>query len=84
MLRLFYLFAEKLENQKIEKLSKDLENWKIARNIREYLAEIGSLVGQVEGLDEWIDWASSYASRLDPVSFPENLVFKETENKWVY
>ncbi len=75
---------EKIEDQKIEKLSKDLENWKIARDIREYLVEIGGLADQVEGFDEWIRWANSYASRLDPASCPENLVFKETENKWAF
>jgi len=48
------LWKEQQRLEKIEKLSRDLANWKIARNIREYLVEIGSLVDQVEGLDEWI------------------------------
>ncbi len=72
---------EKLDNQKIEKLLKDLDDRHVARSIREYLAEIGSLVQQVEGLDEWIKWANSYSSQIDPISYPENLVFKEMEKK---
>jgi hypothetical protein len=46
--------------------------------------QINKLEHQVDGLDEWIKWANSYASRIDPVSYPENLVFNETENKWAY
>jgi len=75
---------EDLENQRIEKLSKDVGNWQTARNIRQYLTELTNLVDQVEGLDEWIKWANLYASRLDPTSHPGNLVFKENQKNWDY
>ena len=34
----------------------------------------------MEGLEEWIEWASSYAENIDPLTRPENLVLKINEN----
>jgi hypothetical protein len=75
---------EHLENQKIEKLLDDVNNWRLAENIRGYLKEIRKLKGEVEGLDGWIDWACCYVDKIDPLKSQQELVFVEKESSVIF
>jgi hypothetical protein len=61
-------YEEHLERQEEEKKAKDLgtllERWRLARDIREFVAEALGL-----GADPHVilDWASGYADRIDPL-----------------
>lgn len=75
---------EHLEKQKIEKLSEDVKNWQTAENIRGYLKEISKLKDEVEGLNDWIEWARCYVDKIDPLKSQQELVFYEKENRVIF
>lgn len=49
-----------------------------------FLVSFNSVKVMPEGLEEWIEWASAYDQRLDPLSHPEKLAFKKGQRKWLY
>jgi len=60
------------ESQRREKLTKQLQAWRTARDICEFVAAMQAAMSEAGegGTDElraWLEWALSYADRIDPV-----------------
>jgi len=66
-----------LEKKRADKLIADVKTWYQASRIRRYVSEIAKINPVPPGLPEWIEWAKSYADKLDPLSVPNKLAFCE-------
>lgn len=73
-----------LEKKRVEALSNDLERWRQQRQVLDYIAAVRQKLdtGQYEETDvvrQWIEWAESYADRLDPLreGLPKLLQFED-------
>ena len=57
------------EARKFRELESYIVNWRMARDIREFLAELNAKFhpDQIVEMREWIDWASRQAERIDPL-----------------
>lgn len=63
----------RIEKKKAEKLMADTNDWHQAERLRVYIAQVEALPEINEALSEWIDWAKSYAEKIDPINNPETL-----------
>jgi hypothetical protein len=66
------------EDHRAKVLAEQVDQWRRARELDDYLAalraRIGSLQGaQAEAAQAWLEWASGYRERLDPLSRPLRL-----------
>jgi len=68
------LKKQREEEQKINNLEKEVENWRKSRYLRDYLKAAAELVTEKRGgynegseFDLWLKWAHSYANRIDPL-----------------
>jgi hypothetical protein len=64
---------EREEAQRRERLSKQLQAWRMARDIRELVAAMQAALAEggddtTDELRAWLEWALSYAERIDPVA----------------
>ena len=62
------------EQQRVDDLLRDAENWKRSQVLREYINAVRQVCATVEEaiapgseLAQWLDWAEAQAARLDPL-----------------
>lgn len=67
---------EKLEELRREKITADAAAWAEARRIQAYIAELKRIERPIPGLKPWIEWATAYVARTDPLCSPERVVFQ--------
>ncbi|MPZ51093.1 MAG: hypothetical protein GEU75_17645 [Dehalococcoidia bacterium] len=77
---------EALESKRAEALTRDLKRWRKGQGILQLVAEVeeklaASDASELEEATQWIEWAKSYAARLDPIreDLPRLLTFDDFE-----
>jgi len=59
-----------------ERLEADLNQWELARRLRDYLAEMTNRVEQIADADDrdaaanWLNWCQEYTAKCDPFAKP--------------
>lgn len=63
------------DKQRLEDITRRIEGYRLARDVREYVGEMKRLVDEAKctitaggTLDEFIQWALAYADRVDPLT----------------
>jgi len=65
----------RVQTKKAEKLISDANSWHQAEQVRAYIRQMESLPEISAELAEWIEWATSYAKKTDPLNNSERLPF---------
>jgi len=69
----------RVQTKKAEKLISDANSWHQAEQVRAYIRQMESLPeisAEISAeLAEWIEWATSYAKKTDPLNNSERLPF---------
>jgi len=74
----------RIQTKKAEKLISDANSWHKAEQVRAYIRQMESLPEISAELAEWIEWATLYAKRTDPLNNPERLPFIINEYSFYY
>lgn len=76
------------QQRKVEALTKELQSWRLARDIREYVADVHRIVtdGHCElkeggRMHEWVRWCEEYAEEVDPLSPLRHEIAEHAENR---
>jgi len=74
----------RIQTKKAEKLISDANSWHQAEQLRGYIRQMKSLPEVSGELSQWIEWATSYAEKTDPLNKPERLPFIINEHSFYY
>lgn len=64
-----------VEEQKADKLLKDVQAWKQAAAVRDYAAQLNALDPNDPELREWVEWVYGFADQIDPLNNRDTLTF---------
>lgn len=61
--------SKKLDQDRRNRLSNELESWSIAERIRQYVSAARSNIDQVVDVstEDWLSWCTAYADQIDPI-----------------